>query len=87
MKKLPTTDRFRFLNERSIKRDFLELTRYQSADLRSKLPKGIYWLQVAKAGLIQWNILVDLKAHKICVALKLFAKASSGITLKFAKSW
>jgi hypothetical protein len=55
MKKLPATDRFRFLNERSIKRDFLELTRYQSADLRSKLPKGIYWLQIASGGLIQWN--------------------------------
>ncbi len=46
MKKLPpTTDRFRFLTEKSIKRDKIELTRFQSAQLRAKLPKGIYYIQ------------------------------------------
>ena len=55
MKKIPNTDRFRFLTERSIKQDKLELTRFQSAQLRAKLPKGIYWLQIVRGGLIQWN--------------------------------
>lgn len=43
------------MTERSIKQDKLELTRFQSAQLRAKLPKGIYWLQIASGGLIQWN--------------------------------
>jgi hypothetical protein len=55
MKKISNTDRFRFLTERSIKQDKIELTRFQSAQLRAKLPKGIYWLQIADKGLIQWN--------------------------------
>jgi hypothetical protein len=55
MKKKPDSDKFRFLTERSIKRDKLELTRYQSADLRKKLPQGIYWLQISRGGLVQWN--------------------------------
>jgi hypothetical protein len=58
MKKLPDTDRFRFMTERSIKKDKLELTRFQSAQLRSKLPKGIYWLQITSGGLVQWNWLL-----------------------------
>jgi hypothetical protein len=48
-------DKFKFLTERSIKRDSFELTRFQSAQLRAKLPKGIYWLQIEKGGLIHWN--------------------------------
>jgi hypothetical protein len=55
MKKLPSPDRFRFLTERSIKQDKIELTRFQSSQLRAKLPKGIYWLQIANGGLVQWN--------------------------------
>ena len=55
MKKMPPIDKFRFLTERSIKQDKIELTRFQSAQLRAKLPKGIYWLQIADKGLIQWN--------------------------------
>lgn len=54
-KSLQDNNRFRFITERSIKKDKLELTRFQSAQLRSKLPKGIYWLQITKGGLIQWN--------------------------------
>jgi hypothetical protein len=48
-------DKFRFMTEKSIKREKYELTPWQSAQLRSKLPKGIYWLQLEKGGLIQWN--------------------------------
>jgi hypothetical protein len=55
MKKISNTDRFRFLTERSIKQDKIELTRFQSSQLRAKLPKGIYWLQIANGGLVQWN--------------------------------
>lgn len=55
MKKLSSTDRFRFLTEKTIKQEKIELTRFQSAQLRSKLPPGIYYLQITKAGLVQWN--------------------------------
>jgi hypothetical protein len=56
MKKLPlTTDRFRFITERSIRKDKIELTRFQSAQLRAKLPKGIYYIQIASGGLVTWN--------------------------------
>jgi hypothetical protein len=62
MKKALNTDRFRFLTERSIKKEKLELTRFQSAQLRAKLPKGIYYIQIAKGGLVSWNwtLLQDL---------------------------
>jgi hypothetical protein len=53
--KLQQTDKFKFMTERSIKRDKYELTSWQSAQLRAKLPKGIYWLQIESRGLIQWN--------------------------------
>jgi hypothetical protein len=56
MKKLsPTTDKFRFVTEKTIKREKIELTRFQSAQLRAKLPKGIYFIQIASGGLISWN--------------------------------
>jgi hypothetical protein len=55
MTKTATTDRFRFLTEKTIKREKIELTPYQSAALRKKLAKGIYWVQTEKGGLIQWN--------------------------------
>jgi hypothetical protein len=54
-KKLQTPDKFKFMTERSIRAEKYELTRWQSAQLRRKLPKGIYWLQVESGGLIQWN--------------------------------
>jgi hypothetical protein len=54
-KKLQPPDKFKFMTERSIKREKYELTAWQSAQLRAKLPKGIYWLQIEKGGLIQWN--------------------------------
>jgi hypothetical protein len=54
-KKLQTPDKFKFMTERSIRAEKYELTRWQSAQLRSKLPKGVYWLQLESGGLIQWN--------------------------------
>lgn len=48
-------DKFKFLTERSLKQEKFEMTRFQSAQLRASLPKGIYWLQIVKGGLIQWN--------------------------------
>jgi hypothetical protein len=54
-KKLQNSDKFKFLTERSLKQEKYELTRWQSAQLRAKLPRGIYWLQIEKGGLIQWN--------------------------------
>ncbi|MCY7336959.1 MAG: hypothetical protein LH613_12220 [Chamaesiphon sp.] len=53
--KLQDCDKFKFFTERSLKEKKIELTRWQSAQLRAKLPRGLYWLQIAKKGLIQWN--------------------------------
>jgi hypothetical protein len=53
--KKPVSDKFRFLTERSIRREKIELTKWQSAQLRSKLPKSIYWIQIEARGQISWN--------------------------------
>lgn len=55
MKKSPTNDRFRFMTEKTIREEKFEMTRFQSGDLRRKLPKGIYWCQLSKGSLIMWN--------------------------------
>ena len=57
MSRKPKTqpDKFKFMTERTIKREKYELTEWLSAKLRAKLPKGVYWLQLEKGGLIQWN--------------------------------
>jgi len=59
---MPTTqkngaisNRFKLITESSLKKDYIELTRWQSAELRRNLPKGIYWIQITPGGLIQWN--------------------------------
>jgi hypothetical protein len=54
-KQIQTADKFKFYSERSIRAEKYELTRWQSAQLRRKLPKGIYWLQIERGGLLQWN--------------------------------
>ena len=54
-KKLKNPDKFKFLTERSLQQEKFEMTRWQSAQLRAKLCRGIYWLQIEKGGLIQWN--------------------------------
>jgi hypothetical protein len=55
-KKLQTPDKFKFMTERSIRQEKFELTRWQSAQLRAKLSKGIFWIQLEKGGLIHWNV-------------------------------
>ena len=47
--------RFQFMTEAFIRENYIQFTSFQSKSLRSKLPKGIYWLQITKGGLIQWN--------------------------------
>ncbi len=54
-RKLNNPDKFKFHTERSLKQEKFELTSFQSVKLRASLPKGIYWLQIVKGGLIQWN--------------------------------
>ena len=54
-KKLQTPDKFKFFTEKSIRREKYELTAWQSTQLRAKLPRSIYWLQLESGGLIQWN--------------------------------
>ena len=48
-------DKFKFMIERSLKEEKFEMTRWQSTQLRAKLQKGIYYLQIEKGGLIHWN--------------------------------
>ena len=47
--------KFTYLTEAYIAEHHVQLTPYQSRQLRAKLPKGIYWLQIEKGGLVQWN--------------------------------
>ena len=54
-KKLKSPNKFRFMTEKSIRQEKFELTRWQSAQLRVKLPRGIYWIQLEKSGLVHWN--------------------------------
>jgi hypothetical protein len=53
--------RFQFMTEAFIRENYIQITPFQSKSLRSKLPKGIYWLQITKGGLIQfnWTLLQD----------------------------
>lgn len=62
--------KFKFFTERSLKREKLEMTRWQSSQLRAKLPRGIYWLQIAPGGLIQWNwdLLQDYLVNGDCAS-------------------
>lgn len=54
-KKLQDCDKFKFLSERSVQKLKAEFTRWHSAQLRNKLPQGIYWIQMVKGGSILWN--------------------------------
>jgi hypothetical protein len=47
---------FRFLSEAAVRRDYIDITPWQSVELRSRLPKGIYYLQPTEKGKIHWNI-------------------------------
>jgi hypothetical protein len=53
-KKLQTPDKFMFMTERTIRAEKYELTRWQSGDLRRKLPKSIFWNQLEKGGVVSW---------------------------------
>jgi hypothetical protein len=47
--------KFAFLTEAYIKENYIQITPFQSRQLRAKLSLGIYWLQLESRGLIQWN--------------------------------
>lgn len=48
-------DKFKLMTQRSIKKYKADLTDWQFNNLRTKLPRGIYWFQIEKRGLIHWN--------------------------------
>jgi hypothetical protein len=50
-----TQNKFQFLTEKHIKAHLFQLTRWQTAKLREKLPKGTYWVQLAHGGQYHWN--------------------------------
>lgn len=52
---MKTETKFVFKTEKTIRENHVEITIWQSAELRRKLPKGIWWLQIERGGLIQWN--------------------------------
>lgn len=52
---MQTAKKFVFKTEKSIRENHIEITKWQSADLRRKLPKGIFWLQIKRGGLVQFN--------------------------------
>ena len=61
-------DKFKFLTEKSIRQEKFELTRWQSAQLRSKLPRGVYWIQIEKNGLVHfnWDLVSDFLINGDC---------------------
>jgi hypothetical protein len=46
---------FKYISEAAIRRDFIDLSPWQSIELRAKLPKKIYWIQPSERGKIHWN--------------------------------
>jgi hypothetical protein len=47
---------FKFISESAIRKDYIDLSPWQSIELRAKLPKSIYWIQPTERGKIHWNI-------------------------------
>jgi hypothetical protein len=47
---------FKFVSEATIRKDYIDLSPWQSLELRAKLPKSIYWIQPTERGKIHWNI-------------------------------
>lgn len=47
--------KFRFLTEKFVKQNYIQITTFQSAKLREKLPRGIYWIQMIERGVVLWN--------------------------------
>ena len=54
-KSLQKEDKFKLYSQKSLQQFKAELTRWQLAQLRSKLDRGIYWFQLERGGVIQWN--------------------------------
>jgi hypothetical protein len=56
----PILNEFKFITERALREDVVQITRHQSTLLRQKLPQGTYWLQPT-GRLVLWNykLLVD----------------------------
>jgi hypothetical protein len=54
-KKLKDSDKFKFITKRTIREEKAEITDWQLARLQSKLPRGIYWIQIEKRGLVHFN--------------------------------
>ena len=52
---MQTANKFVFKTEKSIRENHIEITKWQSADLRRKLPRGIFWIQIERGGLVQFN--------------------------------
>jgi hypothetical protein len=48
--------KFTFIRESKLQKEYVELSRWQLSQLRQKLPKGVYWLQITTGGIVQWNV-------------------------------
>ena len=46
---------YRFVTEKFLRENRIQITKYQSAQLRRDLAQGIYWMQITPGGLIHWN--------------------------------
>jgi hypothetical protein len=47
--------RFQFMTEAFIRENYIQFTPFQSSHLRGILPKGIFWVQIMKGGIVHWN--------------------------------
>jgi hypothetical protein len=47
---------FKFVSEATIRKDYIDLSPWQSIELRAKLAKNLYWIQPSPRGKIHWNI-------------------------------
>ncbi len=57
MPKPKQVQRFPWLTQRTLNQE-IEFTQHRSAQLRSILPKSIYWIQAVPLGQISWNVLL-----------------------------
>ena len=54
-KTLQKPDKFKLYSQRSLKEQKADFTRWQLSQLKGKLARGIYWVQIQKGGVVQWN--------------------------------
>jgi hypothetical protein len=59
---------FKFVSEATIRKDYIDLSPWQSIELRAKLAKGLYWIQPTERGKIHWNLelLQDYLVNGLC---------------------